>query len=524
MTQLLIPSSPPLSRSLPTRSLVSGLVEPQIRRVAPYSESVGVEAIEHYESLHETVPVDWWQREFVMDALGVRDDGSWAAFEAALAVQRQHGKGVPTDIIELAGLFLFDERLIVHSAHQLKTALEAFRRIEQIVIANDSLTRKVRRIMRSKGEGGFELMSGARLMFFSRAGGSGRGFSGQRNVADEAQELDGEEMASILPTMAAQLDAQIVYTFTPPRLPGSHVAALRRQAIAGTDNRTTYHGWENPRGTSLEDPEAYKRAGPAYPHRITAERMADLRRAFKDDELFARECVGIWPRDEKDGWLVIGSDKWEDGFDPGSAPRDPVALAADVLPDRQAAAIAAAGYRDDGLLHGELTGREDGLTDYRPGVAWVVPRLVEIVGALEPKPCVLVINDRTLADAAEAAGLKVFRPQVRDVAAWCGGFFDVVEAGRFRHRGDQPDLDDAVREAAKRSVGQAFAWAQNCVLTAISLAVGALQTPRVHNVSRAPVSAFVAQSGRARRKSQYDEQGNRVIRMGGGDSDNDRGN
>lgn len=514
MTQLLSPSSPPLSRSVPTRSLVSGLVEPQIRRVAPYSESVGVEAVEHYESLHETVPVDWWQREFVMDALGVRDDGSWAAFEAALAVQRQHGKGVPTDIIELAGLFLFEERLIVHSAHQLKTALEAFRRIEQIVIANDSLTRKVRRIMRSKGEGGFELMSGARLMFFSRAGGSGRGFSGQRNVADEAQELDGEEMASILPTMAAQLDAQIVYTFTPPRLPGSHVAALRRQAIAGTDNRTTYHGWENPRGTSLEDPQAYARAGPAYPHRITAERLADLRRAFKDDELFSRECVGIWPMDEEDGWLVIERELWmADAYDAASTALDPVALAVDVLPDRSVAAIAAAGHREDLLSHVELTGR-DGVWDYRPGVGWVVARLVELD---KYQPCVLVVNDRLLADAAEAAGLVVYRPQVRDVAAWCGGFFDMVggphEASRrLRHRGQQ-ELDDAVAMAAKRPVAGAWAWWQNPVLTAASVALGALHTPRIHRVARAPVSAFVAQGGRARRKPEYDEQGNRVIRQ-----------
>ena len=498
MTVLLSRPSPPPMRSLPTRSLVSGLVEPQIRRVPPYSESVGVEAVEHYESCSEIVPLDWWQREWVVDTLGVRRDGTWAAFEAALAVQRQNGKGQPTDVIELAGLFLFGELLVVHSAHQMKTSREAFRRIAKIVEGTASLSRKVRRVMRSKGEEGLELMDGRRLMFFSRSDGSGRGFSGQRNVADEGQELDGEEMATIVPTLAAQLDAQIIYTFTPPRRSGTHVAALRRRAIAGTDDRTVYWGWHNERPADprayallLDDPEAYARANPAYPHRITAERMADMRRAINDDELFGRECLGFWPEDEADGWLVIPRGPWSDAHDSLSVPREPVAIGVDVLGDRSAAAIGAAGHRVDGRSHIEVTGR-DGQWDYRPGVGWVLPRLRQVE---ENQPCVLVINDWLLAEAAEQAGLTVYRPQVRDVAAWCGAFYDAVagphvESRNLRHRG-QEVLDDAVRVAAWRPAGGARAWSQNPVLTAVSLALGSLHTPRVHRRSRMPVAAFV---------------------------------
>lgn len=534
MTVLLNPPSQPsplLTRSLPTRSLVSGLVEPQVRRVPPYSESYGLQAIQLYESCNEIVPLDWWQREWVIDALGVRRDSTWAAFEAALAVQRQNGKGQPTDAIELAGLFIFKEQLIVHSAHQMKTSREAFRRVAKIIEGTASLSRKVRRVMRSKGEEGFELMDGRRLMFFSRSDGSGRGFSGQRNVADEAQELDGEEMATIVPTLAAQQDAQIIYTFTPPRRPGTHVAALRRRAIAGTDDRTVYWGWENERPSNpealarlLEDPEAYARANPAYPHRITAERMADMRRAINDDQLFGRECLGFWPEDEADGWLVISRALWNDAHDALSVPQDPVAIGVDVLTDRTAAAIGAAGHRPDGLSHVEVTGR-GGQWDSQPGVGWVLQRLVEID---EHHPCVLVINDRLLADAAENAGLVVYRPQLRDVAAWCGGFFDAVAgpdvASRHLRQRGQEVLDDAVRVAAWRNAAGARAWLQNPVLTAVSLALGALHTPRIHRVTRAPMAAFVAHSDtRRRRRTEYDEQGNRVIRMGGGGSDDDRG-
>lgn len=481
---LLSPPSLAMSRSLPMRLPGSGYVEPQIKRVPLYVESVGLEAIEHYESLNEIVELDWWQRDFIMDALGVRRDGSWAAFEAALAVQRQNGKGQPTDVIELAGLFLLGEDLISHSAHQMKTSREAFTRVCKIVEGTASLSRQVRRVMRSKGEEGFELMDGRRLMFFSRSDGSGRGFTGNRVVLDEAQVLDGERMADIVPTMAATIDAQVIYTFTPPRGSGSHVAALRRRAKAGTDDRTVYYGWENPRGTTLDDPDALARANPAYPHRITAERMADMRRTINDDELFARECIGIWPRDEKDGWLVIARELWKDGYDAASTAQDPVALAVDVLPDRSATAIAAAGHREDGLINVELTGR-DGLADYRPGVGWAVPRLLEIVAELgEHRPCVVVVNDRGVAEAAEAAGLEVFRPQVRDVAAWCGQFFDLIAgphapSRRLRHSG-QDQLDEAVAAAVKRPCAGAWAWSQNAVLTAASLAVGALLTTRIH--------------------------------------------
>jgi hypothetical protein len=56
-----------------------------------------------------------------------RADGKWAAFEVGLNVARQNGKGSILEARELAGLFLLGERLIIHSAHEFATSLEAFR-------------------------------------------------------------------------------------------------------------------------------------------------------------------------------------------------------------------------------------------------------------------------------------------------------------------------------------------------------------------------------------------------------------
>jgi hypothetical protein len=44
-------------------------------------------------------------------------------------VSRQNGKGAILEARELAGLFQFGEELILHSAHEYRTAMEAFRRI-----------------------------------------------------------------------------------------------------------------------------------------------------------------------------------------------------------------------------------------------------------------------------------------------------------------------------------------------------------------------------------------------------------
>src|SRR6185437_5434049 len=79
--------------------------------------------------------LDPWQA-FVLDqGLGRREDRMWAAFEVALIVSRQNGKGSILEALELAALFLddFGVELILHSAHEFKTAAEAFLRVRALV-------------------------------------------------------------------------------------------------------------------------------------------------------------------------------------------------------------------------------------------------------------------------------------------------------------------------------------------------------------------------------------------------------
>jgi hypothetical protein len=73
---------------------------------------------------------------------GLRERRPWSAFEAAVNVARQNGKNEIALVRELAGLFLFGERLIIHSAHEFKTSTEHQRRVEETIHDNPDLLRQ----------------------------------------------------------------------------------------------------------------------------------------------------------------------------------------------------------------------------------------------------------------------------------------------------------------------------------------------------------------------------------------------
>lgn len=55
-----------------------------------------------------------WQENVLVAAMGERADGLWAAKHIGLSVPRQNGKGSLLEARALAGLLLFDERMIIH--------------------------------------------------------------------------------------------------------------------------------------------------------------------------------------------------------------------------------------------------------------------------------------------------------------------------------------------------------------------------------------------------------------------------
>jgi hypothetical protein len=101
-----------------------GVQVPRLWSVPRSVGSRGREAVEFAASVG--LILDPWQAFVLEQGLGVGEDGKWSAFEIGLCVPRQNGKGGVIEALELAGLFLFGERLIIHSAHEFATSLEAF--------------------------------------------------------------------------------------------------------------------------------------------------------------------------------------------------------------------------------------------------------------------------------------------------------------------------------------------------------------------------------------------------------------
>ncbi len=207
-----------------------GLQQPRYQLVPPARSSAGRDAVELAATAG--LILDPWQELVLEGALGELPNGKWAANEVGVIVPRQNGKGGLLEARELAGLFLFEERLILHSAHETKTAKEAFRRMKDLIEANPDLAKEVHQFRFSSEETSIEMKNGQRLRYIARSTGSGRGFSGDCIILDEAYNLSDQVMAALFPTMAARPNPQLWYTSSAP-LPRQDSDTLRRLCKRG---------------------------------------------------------------------------------------------------------------------------------------------------------------------------------------------------------------------------------------------------------------------------------------------------
>lgn len=433
------------------------VVAPRVRSVPDYSFTSGVEAIELAESAG--LVLDQWQRAAVDDILAEDEKGNWAAFEAAVVVPRQNGKGAILETLELAGLFLFGEQLIIHSAHEFKTAQEAFLRILSLVQNTPELDSKVRRVRTSHGEEGIELKNGNRLRFLARSNGSGRGFSCDRLIYDEAYDLPAETVAASLPTLSARPNPQVVYTSSGALLKSDtlrRVMARGRRdplpegGVPDADPGLCYIEFSAHPKADLDDRVQWVQANPATERgRIKLEFVAKERAAMSE-VAFARERLGIL--DESKGAAVIDLETWAERGDDLSSPLDPVSFAIDVNPDSSWASIAVAGNRADGKLHTEVV-------DRKRGTGWIVDRVEELVDRWGADGVTLdaIGPAGALLPALAERGIHAQVVSTAEYGRACQGFKNLVDDDRLRHK-NQSGLTAALEAARKRPLGDTGAW------------------------------------------------------------------
>lgn len=436
---------------------------PRIWSVPDHVSSSGVEAVElcRMAGLH----LDPWQEFVLANSLNERRGGRWAAFEVGLVVSRQNGKGSLLEARALAGLFLLGERLIVHSAHLASTAMEAFRRLRFLIEDCPELEGRVRNVLRSHGQEGIELKTGQRIMFRTRTKGGGRGLTGDCVFLDEAMFLPEQELSALMPTVSARPNPQLWYTGSAvdqlTMEDGVVLARVRQRGMSGRDPSLAFFEWSVDCATPddlthevASDESLWAQANPALGIRISAEHVANERRSM-DARTFAVERLGVgdWPRTDG-AESIIGMGVWDELADTRSLALDPVWFCLDVTPNRDRATISAAGLRADGRFHVEVI-------DRRNGTDWLPARCVAL--KLSHKPHGFLADDRgpvaSLIPEIKLAGVDVETLNAQDHAQACGFLIDAVNQGKLVHLA-QPELRAAIKGAATRPLGDAWAWSR----------------------------------------------------------------
>ena len=406
---------------------------------------------------------DEWQFAVLEAWLGVRRNGRWAATSCGLAVPRQNGKNGVLEIRELYGIVALGEKFL-HTAHEVKTARKAFLRLKSF-FENErqfpELAELAVEIRKTNGQEAIVLANGGSVEFVARSKGSGRGFTVDVLVLDEAQELSDEALDALKPTISAapSQNPQTIFTGTPPSatMNGEVFSRTRQAALTGSATRLAWHEWSVERSPdlNLDDKTLWAATNPALGTRLNLEVLEDERASFSD-EGFARERLGMWEDTDRLG-AAIPLELWTATEREDAAAVEVHAFAVAVDPDRVWSAIGMAGPHcscsppqaqcTPGLVHVESV-------NHARGSGWVVDRCV----ALDQRhgPAQFVVDEGgpagSLITELESRGLSVVRVKLSDVKHSYGLFMDALAQGTLRH-GPQASLLEAVKSAKTRSVG-----------------------------------------------------------------------
>lgn len=466
--------------------MLIGDQRPRLESVPVFIQSSGYDAI---ALAHEAgLDLDDWQQHILIGALGRRADGKWSARRVKILVSRQNGKGSILEARELAGLYLFKtDRLLIHTAHEHKTASEHYIRIWSLIQNTPDLSRRVVRHSSAYGREFIQLKAGptvilgsaghevirqesSRLLFIARTGSSGRGFTGDFIAFDEDMTLKKAQVGASLPALGARPNPQTFFTGSAGDKDSEQLAMVRRQGVDAIEGKRPvgrnafyefsidWHTEECEPGCTLhDDPEserAVARANPSYNIRRSKDAVDAERDELSPDQ-FAREIlgVGVYPA-PADGWLVIPKKWYEITADKSDAPErvtGPV-FAIEVAPDRSSAAISVVGRRSDGFYGLQIV-------EHREGTKWIVKRAQEIDAKWHPKAWVLDKRaaTNTVITELERAGLTVELMGAQQVAEASGQMYDAFKDDTIRHYG-QASLRTAMAAVDQRKLSESWAF------------------------------------------------------------------
>jgi phage terminase large subunit-like protein len=234
----------------------------------------------------------------------------------------------------------------------------------------------------------------------------------------------------------------------------------RAAATADSGTGVAYFEWSADDEADPADPGVWASCMPALGHTVS---LDAIRNEFEsmDRSEFRRAYLNQWTDSITES--VIPLEWWRARVDAESQLVGAPVLAVDVSPDRGRASIAAAGASSTGnATHLELV-------DCRAGTDWVVERVREL--SARHRPRAVVVDDigpaGSLAADLRAAGVEPVPCGTRGLVQACGQLFDAARDGGIVHLGD-PTVEVALRNAATRQLGDAWAWKRRTSASDIS--------------------------------------------------------
>lgn len=415
-------------------------------------ETDGVRATEVAQRLGFDDGLFAWQQ-YVFDvALEKQLDGGYVYKSVGVEVGRQNGKTAGVVVRIMLELEQANHHA-AFTAQDRNMAREKWEEHVELIMASDYAA-DVKQVVRSNGREHLVMNNGSTYSIFTPSKKGPRGKTLDLVVIDEALTHGLEVAAAVLPTMLTRSNAQFWVLSNAGDENSAMLLHFRTIGHKGepTEDRLAWFEWAPAVDRfDIEDEAVWYDAIPtlAEPAGVTIEGVKALKSVMTDDD-FAREVLNVWP--STSAIAVIDPDEWAKLENPDVViPPVGMSFGIDVSPDREHAAIAAAGKV------GALTVTE--LVDGRDRTGWVVDRCIEL--NRNHRSAQFVLDAGAAAGSfipeLQDAGLKVVEINGREYARACGLFFDLVDGERVAHRA-QWQLDDAVAGASKRKLGDAWAW------------------------------------------------------------------
>jgi len=421
---------------------------------------------------------DPWQEAVCRSWFRKNRKGAWCSSTWGVSVPRQNGKNGSLEIVELYGTVALGLKFL-HTAHEIKTARKAFKRIKYFFgEKKDDPTAKfpelnalVKEVRNTNGQEAVELHNGGVIEVVARSKGSGRGFTVDVLVLDEAQELQEHELEALLPTISAAPsgDPVTIYMGTPPKDTGElgePFARIRNGAVDGSDKRAAWVEFSAAGDVDAMSPDELVRfisdkrnwedANPALGIRINQTTVESELKQFSARS-FARERLNMWPVAGRTA-SPIPAEAWDElALDEAPEEWPLAALGLDMNPERTKVTIGVAAHSAKGV-HVEVA-EDTPFTE--SGTEALVKWVYERAGRRVPVVMDAYSPIRSIEAALKAKKVRVFILGPAELAQACGGLYDAVMKDQSVTHYGQESLNASLAGAVKQKFGEGGAWKWN---------------------------------------------------------------